>query len=133
MKTGFIFGLAGMLTGAVLWFKVLDNPCSTAHARTSESGSIASSTPWNDARGQGMLRDQARVVIPVEGMTCGGCASAITLTLKRLDGVLFTKADPEKGTATVMYEKDKLSVEQIVEAINKTGYKALPPGEQGDR
>ncbi len=130
MKTVFIFGMAGVLTGAVLWFTVVDNPCSTAHPGTTDGGSAATSTPRIDPRERGMSKDQARVVIPVEGMTCGGCASAINLTLKRLDGVLFAQADPEKGTATVIYEKDKLSAEEIVGAINKTGYKASPPDKQ---
>ncbi len=121
------------MTGAILWFGVIDNPRSMAKAGTSESGSMATSTPRSNARGQGLSKEETRVVIPVEGMTCGGCASAIHLTLRKLDGVLLAEADPEKGTATVVYEKDKLSLEQIVEAIRKTGYKALPPDKQGDR
>lgn len=71
---------------------------------------------------------QERVVIPVSGMTCGGCETAIKIALKRVHGVVAAEADHEKGTATVIYEKDKITVEKLVEAINNTGFKASLPG-----
>ena len=37
--------------------------------------------------------------------------------MKKLDGIVGAKADYEKGQATVTYEKDKVTVEKIVEAM----------------
>jgi copper chaperone CopZ len=71
---------------------------------------------------------QARVVVPVEGMTCGGCCNKVETAVKELDGVVATKADHQKGRATVTYEKDKVTVKQIVDTINdKTSFKASMP------
>jgi len=71
---------------------------------------------------------QARVVVPVEGMTCGGCCVKVETAMKELDGVVAAKADYEKGRATVTYVEDQVTVKQIVETINdKTSFKASMP------
>ncbi len=70
---------------------------------------------------------QARVVIPVTGMTCGGCCIPVEGAVKKLDGVVDARADYEKGQATVTYQTDKVTVEKIVDAINTTSFKASKP------
>ena len=81
---------------------------------------------------QDLPAGQRRVVIPVEGMTCGGCEAAIKMEVKKLKGIVAADADHKEGTATVTFVKDKVSVKQIVEAINKTGFKASAPEQDGD-
>ena len=76
---------------------------------------------------------QARIVIPVSGMTCGGCEAAIKVVVRKLDGVVDVQADYKNGSATVTYFKEKVTVEKIVEAINKTGFKATPPEQDKGR
>lgn len=71
--------------------------------------------------------DRARAVIPVEGMTCGGCETAVELALRRLDGIVTADADHENGTATVTYAKDRVTVERILEEIRKAGFSASLP------
>ncbi len=68
-----------------------------------------------------------KIILPVRGMTCGACSGIIRDELRRLPGVVTVAADYEKGTATVTYMKDQVTVEQIVAAINKTGFKASMP------
>jgi copper chaperone CopZ len=85
----------------------------------------AAATPSQD--GSDPKPGEATVVIPVKGMTCGGCESAVKIAVKRLEGIVAVEADHKKGEATVTYVKDKVTVEQIVEAINKTGFKASMP------
>ena len=80
-----------------------------------------------DSESPELSEGQARVVIPVNGMTCGACASAITRAVKKLDGVITVDVDYEKGSTTVVLEEEKVTTEQIVEAINKTGFKASMP------
>ncbi len=95
----------------------------------SVSGSVsASATPSTQTSNENLAPGQERVVIPVKGMTCGGCETAIKIALKKLDGVLAVHADHRNGTVTVTHEKDKVTVERIVEAIDKTGFKASVPG-----
>lgn len=119
------FYLLGVLTSLLL---VCACPCHATYA-----GGAACKLPAETASGDSADQDlppgQARVVIPVEGMTCGGCAVAIKMAVRKLDGVVDAEADHKKGTATVIYEKDTVTVEKIVEAINKTGFKASLPKE----
>lgn len=70
---------------------------------------------------------QDRVMVPVEGMTCGGCVESITRQVKKLEGVVDVEVDHLKGAVTVVRVIDKVTVEQIVETINKTGFKASKP------
>lgn len=70
---------------------------------------------------------QARVMIPVKGMTCAACTSSIKLALKRLEGVISVDVDYLKGAATVVHDKNKVTVKQMVTTINKTGFEASLP------
>jgi copper chaperone CopZ len=68
-----------------------------------------------------------RVVIPVEGMTCATCEIAVGHALKRIDGVNSARVSVASKTATVDYEPGKTNPEQLVAAINSTGYRATLP------
>ncbi len=81
----------------------------------------------SDEGTQELAEGQARVVIPVTGMTCGGCCVPVEKTVKTLDGVVSAKADYEKGLATVVYVEEEITVKQIVDAINTTKFKASMP------
>ena len=60
----------------------------------------------------------------VSGWTCGSCAVATRIALKKLDGVQDVKTDPEKNEARVTYDDSKVTTDRMVEAIAKLGYKA---------
>ncbi len=92
-------------------------------------GAYAGSAETDSAEQQ-LPEGQTRVVIPVTGMTCGGCCIPIEAVVKKLDGVVDARADYAKGQATVTYEDDKVSVKKIVEAINTTSFKATLPQKQ---
>ncbi|MEP6585919.1 MAG: mercuric transporter MerT family protein [Candidatus Udaeobacter sp.] len=64
-----------------------------------------------------------RVVIPVEGMTCATCEVAVRNALKRVDGVNSAHVSVATKTATVDYDPAKTNPEQLVSAINSTGYR----------
>jgi copper chaperone CopZ len=68
------------------------------------------------------------VNIPVQGMTCGSCEYHIETEVKRKDGIVEIKADYEKAFAYVKYDSSKISLDELVTAINATGYKASMPG-----
>lgn len=60
----------------------------------------------------------------VEGMTCGGCETAVKTVVKKLDGVEKVDASHRDKQATVTYDRAKVTSEQIVAAIERLGYKA---------
>ena len=72
----------------------------------------------------------AKVEMPVTGMTCANCAANIERTLsKKVSGVLNATVNFASERAVVEYIPGTLDVEDIVEAIEKAGYGAIPPQE----
>jgi len=67
------------------------------------------------------------VVIPVAGMTCLTCELTIESGLKRLPGVQYADARVTDQTVSVRYDPVQISLDNIVETIHKTGYRARSP------
>jgi mercuric ion binding protein len=61
----------------------------------------------------------------VSGWTCGSCAAATRIALKKLDGVEDVKTDSEKKEALVTYDDSKVTTDRIVQAMARLGYKAV--------
>ena len=78
----------------------------------------------DEKEGQTENKNISEVTLKVDGMTCGSCNIAVNLALKRVDGVIDAEADYETGKAIVKFEKDQVSHQQLVDAVNKLGYKA---------
>ncbi|GBE36129.1 mercuric transport protein periplasmic component precursor [bacterium BMS3Bbin07] len=70
---------------------------------------------------QGNLK---KVTLKIEGMRCITCPATIKAALKRLPGVINVAVSYKEKTATVQYEKDKVTVEQMIKAIKNSGYGA---------
>lgn len=64
------------------------------------------------------------IELKVSGMTCSGCAVSVRNALLEVRGVASASVDHEAGRATVRYDPVKASTDQLIEAVNKTGYKA---------
>jgi copper ion binding protein len=64
------------------------------------------------------------VTIRVEGMHCQNCAASLEKKLKATAGVQAVRVSFEKKEAWVKFDDRKISVAQIREVINSTGYKA---------
>ncbi len=69
----------------------------------------------------------AEVTIPVQGMTCGSCEHHIETEVIRKAGVIEIKADHVKALAYIKYDSSKISLDDLVAAINETGYRASKP------
>lgn len=78
-------------------------------------------------KGEAVSVETKTVNIPVEGMTCFTCEVTVSTALKKTDGVINAKASAKEGIASVNYNPNKTDIEQLIEAINKTGYKANIP------
>ncbi|MBZ0326321.1 MAG: mercuric transport protein MerTP [Altibacter sp.] len=61
----------------------------------------------------------------IKGMTCTGCEAHIESEVNKLNGIVEATANYETGTATVTFDKTKVSPAEIEVAIRKTGYKII--------
>ncbi len=66
------------------------------------------------------------VTLTVEGMSCPSCSVAVRTALKKLEGVKEARVSVAEKKAEVDYDPAKVTPEQIIEAVNKLGYKASP-------
>ncbi len=63
-----------------------------------------------------------QLVLKVEGMTCNHCKMAVEHAVRQLAGVESADVDLKNKTVTVRYDADKVSVQQMKEAIAEEGY-----------
>lgn len=66
----------------------------------------------------------ASVQIAIEGMTCRGCASAITDALANVTGVIRADVSYYDRLATVSYDPGKVAPDALVAAIDEIGFTA---------
>ncbi|TCS83511.1 copper chaperone CopZ [Tepidibacillus fermentans] len=61
-------------------------------------------------------------IIRVEGMTCNHCKMAVEGALKKLSGVINAVVSLENKNVTVTFDEEKVTFEQMKEAIEDQGY-----------
>lgn len=71
-----------------------------------------------------LLAVTRNATLKVKGWTCGSCAAATRIALKKLDGVEDVKTDADKAEALVTYDDAKVTPERMVEAVDRLGYTA---------
>lgn len=64
-----------------------------------------------------------RVSFDVEGITCVGCEASVKHAVQNVDGVLETNVSYATRSATITFDKTKTNRENLVKAINSTGFK----------
>ena len=62
--------------------------------------------------------------LAVEGMSCASCSVAVKTVLKKLEGVRSVDVNRANKEALVEYEPSKVQPKQLVDAVNKLGYRA---------
>ena len=60
--------------------------------------------------------------LKVTGMTCGGCASAVTRALVAVDGVHNVNVLLRSGEATVDFDEMMTSLDNLKLAVEEVGY-----------
>ncbi len=60
--------------------------------------------------------------LKVTGMTCGGCLSNVTHALKAITGVGDVSVSLSAGEATVQYDEQQTSPDQLKAAVKSAGY-----------
>ena len=63
-----------------------------------------------------------KVLIPVEGMTCGGCTSSVEKALGARDGISVATASLEGANVEVEFDSAIIIQGQIEEAIRDAGF-----------
>ncbi len=58
--------------------------------------------------------------IQIQGMSCGHCVGAVREALQEVEGVEVEAV--EIGSARVRYDAERVSREQIAEAVEEAGY-----------
>lgn len=61
----------------------------------------------------------------ISGMTCQGCAEHVVYEVNKLPGILKVEASFEKDNAVVEFDESKISLAEIKNSINGTGYKVV--------
>lgn len=66
--------------------------------------------------------ERVKLELPVKGMTCTSCEAHIESSLKKLPGVFAVRASYSEAYAKIEYDPGKITHDQLVLAINETGY-----------
>ncbi len=117
---------SGMLTLLIATIMVL------GFAGLNVSRYVLASAPTSAQAQTQVANGLSRVVIPVEGMSCATCEIPVRHALRRIDGVKATHVSAATKTATVDYEAAKTNPEQLIAAINSTGYRASLPNKMNN-
>jgi len=64
----------------------------------------------------------ASIVIPIEGLTCSGCAGILETKLSELPGVHRVRVSFEQKTAAVQFDQSQLKESQIRDSIRTAGF-----------
>jgi copper chaperone CopZ len=62
-------------------------------------------------------------LIRIEGMHCHKCEQSIAKALKSFPGVHEVEVDFPSSQASVLYDKDSVTVAQLMQSIAEAGYK----------
>jgi Cu+-exporting ATPase len=73
-----------------------------------------------------------QITLPVEGMTCAACQAHVQRALRSTPGVTEANVNLMMHSATVAYDPRVLSPDQLVTAINRSGYEARLPEPEVD-
>ena len=75
---------------------------------------------------QSAITDSSKVVLNIEGMTCGGCESQINSVLNKTEGVISCNASYKDASVTIIYDKEVADSEGLSKIISKkTRFKVI--------
>lgn len=67
--------------------------------------------------------------LEITGMTCTGCEEHVKHAINQLPGILHAQASNQTGKAIVQYDNSLVTKDEIVAAVNGTGYQVVKAGE----
>jgi len=63
-----------------------------------------------------------KVVLKVDGMSCGHCAKTVTNAVAGIDGTANVSVDLEAGTVSFDFDSGKAALDAVAAAITEEGY-----------
>jgi copper chaperone CopZ len=70
------------------------------------------------------------LTLEIQGMTCSGCERHVNHELSKIKGVFEYQTSYQKGISVVKYDTVMTSKDEIIKAINRTGYNVIKAYEQ---
>lgn len=70
-------------------------------------------------------------LIKIEGMHCHKCEQSIKKALARYRGIHEVEVDFASGQASVLYRTGSVTIKQMMDAINESGYRATGFSQRG--
>lgn len=71
------------------------------------------------------IKNNAELVIKIEGMDCFYCFTVVADILRQFEGIKEIRVGLNKGNAIVTYDKEKVSSDELIDSLKKAGYKAV--------
>ena len=65
---------------------------------------------------------QARVELPITGMTCTNCANTVQRALRKVDGVVEANVNYASEKASITYIPGAANRQDLIQAVEKAGY-----------
>ena len=100
---------------------------------SSESPTSRPETPDATPPSAALSAKTLQLNLQIDGMWCPACAWVIDETVKRIPGVIDTACHFSTDRLRCRYDPVQTSPDRIAELIQKLGYRAGPPGEEGRR
>lgn len=66
-----------------------------------------------------------KITLSVDGMTCSACSVGLEKYLNKQDGIKATSVNLVLGTATIIYDENKLTLDDLDKFVSKAGFKSL--------
>ena len=73
-----------------------------------------------------LLAAEQKATIKVYGMSCEMCANGVAGSVKNLKGVKSAEVSAKEGEAAILYDDAQVTVEQIKQQIDKSGFSTKP-------
>lgn len=106
-------------------FSTLLNRVTSSDAAPLTNGIAKNLSPKLAEEEEDVPADQSkRIQLALSGMHCTSCAHIIERGLKKVEGVKEAHVNFSAEKATVTYDESKATDEDLVNAVNKSGYKA---------
>lgn len=71
-------------------------------------------------------KDSKEAILTIEGISCAACAWLIEMQISKYDGIINISVNATTQRATVKWQDKSLALSDILNAIEKIGYHALP-------
>jgi heavy metal translocating P-type ATPase len=106
----------------------------TERAHVEFASSEANPTAVADAiRAAGYEPSENKIELKIDGMTCASCVNRVEKALRRVPGVADASVNLATERASIRYLGNADLVDRLIGAVEQTGYKATPVGQEDDQ